>query len=102
MIQNPTIPAFRYDPYAKQLIMEGYDVIRMKANRFEAISKAREADTIGLIMGTLGRQGSMFIFNRLRRLITDSGAFLYFFTFTDFFVLFLIFISSICGVYLCV
>ena len=73
MIQNPTIPAYRYDPYAKQLIMEGYDVMRMKANRYEAILKAREADTIGLIMGTLGRQGSMGIFKRLRKLIKDSG-----------------------------
>lgn len=34
MIQNPTVPAFRYDPYGKVLSSEGYDTARLKALRW--------------------------------------------------------------------
>jgi len=73
MIQNPTVPAFRYDPYAKVLTSEGYDVRRMKDFRWASIIKAREAFTFGLILGTLGRQGNTSIFRRIEKLLTDSG-----------------------------
>lgn len=33
MIRNPTVKSFRYDPYAKQLSSEEYDVIKMKKMR---------------------------------------------------------------------
>lgn len=33
MIRNPTVAAFRYDPYSKILTSEGYDVERMKSIR---------------------------------------------------------------------
>ena len=33
MICNPTVPAYRYDPYSKFLTSEGYDVERMKSIR---------------------------------------------------------------------
>lgn len=34
MIQNPTVPAYRYDPYSKVLSAEGYDTALLKANRW--------------------------------------------------------------------
>ena len=48
----------RYDPYSKVLSREHYDHQRMQANRQEAIATARSAKPWGLILGTLGRQGS--------------------------------------------
>jgi hypothetical protein len=58
MIANPTIPAFKYDPYSKVLSREHYQVDEMKALRLAAIEKAKKAKRVGLILGTLGRQGS--------------------------------------------
>ena len=48
----------RYDPYDKQFTRERYDFEQMKKNRQAAIAAASRADTIGLVLGTLGRQGS--------------------------------------------
>ena len=73
MIQNPSVPAFRYDPYAKVLTSEGYDVERMKETRWASILKAREGSTFGLILGTLGRQGSISILRRIEKLLKDRG-----------------------------
>jgi 2-(3-amino-3-carboxypropyl)histidine synthase len=73
MIQNPLIPAFRYDPYAKTMTHETYDVDTMKATRLQSINTAKNCKVFGLILGTLGRQGSPGIFNRLQKLLTDQG-----------------------------
>lgn len=48
----------RYDPYSKVFTREYYDHKAMRALRLQAIEKARVAQKWGLIMGTLGRQGS--------------------------------------------
>ncbi|MEQ2206483.1 Diphthamide biosynthesis protein 1 [Xenoophorus captivus] len=58
MIANPDIPAYRYDPYSKVFSREYYDHKAMRASRLQAIDKARLAQRWGLILGTLGRQGS--------------------------------------------
>ncbi|XP_076002704.1 2-(3-amino-3-carboxypropyl)histidine synthase subunit 1 [Genypterus blacodes] len=58
MIANPDMPAYRYDPYSKVFSREYYDHEAMRAFRLQAIEKARLAQTWGLILGTLGRQGS--------------------------------------------
>ena len=77
MIANPTVPAFRYDPYSKKLTRERYDHKRMQMERRRAVLTAREStspiahhstgatrhprDTQqlwGVILGTLGRQGN--------------------------------------------
>ncbi|XP_049638439.1 2-(3-amino-3-carboxypropyl)histidine synthase subunit 1 [Suncus etruscus] len=65
MIANPGIPAYRYDPYSKVLTREHYDHQQMQANRQEAIATARTAKSWGLILGTLGRQGSPRILEHL-------------------------------------
>jgi 2-(3-amino-3-carboxypropyl)histidine synthase len=67
MIANPIVPAFRYDPYSKKLTRERYDHWRMQMERRQAILTARESTNVdvhetqrlwGVILGTLGRQGS--------------------------------------------
>ena len=58
MIANPSLPAFRYDPYEKKFTREFYGHEEMRGMRQEAITKARNAQKFGLILGTLGRQGS--------------------------------------------
>ncbi|KAG7097264.1 hypothetical protein E1B28_004630 [Marasmius oreades] len=74
MIANPSIPAFRYDPYSKKLTRERYNHELMRLTRAGAIRKARSSiKTLlsakesrssgdkamwGVILGTLGRQGS--------------------------------------------
>lgn len=49
---------FRYDPYSKVFSREYYDHEAMRAFRLQAIDKARSAQSWGLILGTLGRQGN--------------------------------------------
>lgn len=73
MIRNPTIAAYRYDPYGKVLTSEAYDVDTMKKIRWDAIEVAKKATTFGLILGTLGRQGSNHIFNRLRKILGENN-----------------------------
>src|SRR5262249_41941502 len=59
MIQNPTVPAYQYDPYARKFTREEYDFDLMNRTRNDAIVRARSAKTFGLILGTLGRQGNI-------------------------------------------
>ena len=76
MIANPTVPAFRYDPYSKKFTRERYDHVEMRTVRDQAVQTARRSITPspsipspspspssslpmwGVILGTLGRQGS--------------------------------------------
>lgn len=105
MIQNPAIPMFRYDPYAKVLSSEGYDIELMKETRLsviiiifipiqmlpnflpvsvlvnvnlilytrKSIKLTQNAKVIGLILGTLGRQGNIQLFNRLKMLASKHS-----------------------------
>ncbi|XP_068386692.1 2-(3-amino-3-carboxypropyl)histidine synthase subunit 1 [Eschrichtius robustus] len=73
MIANPSVPAYRYDPYSKVLSREHYDYQRMQANRQEAIATARSAKSWGLILGTLGRQGSPKILEHLESRLRALG-----------------------------
>lgn len=93
MIANPSVPAFRYDPYSKKLTREWYDHEEMRSVRGKAITSAKatlpliemsqkdtepsggileipkntpgkpvpmtEGQVWGVILGTLGRQGSL-------------------------------------------
>ncbi|TFY81810.1 hypothetical protein EWM64_g2202 [Hericium alpestre] len=80
MIANPDVPAFRYDPYSKKLTRERYAHQEMRSIRDDAVQTARKSIDIiahsqspageltprideespvwGVILGTLGRQGS--------------------------------------------
>jgi 2-(3-amino-3-carboxypropyl)histidine synthase len=70
MISNPSIPAFLYDPYTKRLQRELYNHSEMRRLRREAIGEAQETlktpeSGWGLVLGTLGRQGSTRVLDYL-------------------------------------
>lgn len=72
MISNPTLPAYRYDPYAKKLTLESYETDKMKQIRYSNIQKAKSAQTFGIILGTLGRQGNPAILSHVRQILRSS------------------------------
>lgn len=86
MIANPRLRAFRYDPYSKVLTRERYAHAEMRATRRRAIASAAAATTsagdganaansnnYGVVLGTLGRQGSPAILKRLLRALRAAG-----------------------------
>ncbi|KAI9824590.1 MAG: Diphthamide biosynthesis protein 1 [Thelocarpon impressellum] len=58
MIHNPSLPAYRYDPYSRRLTREHYEHTEMRSLRSTAIASARSAKKWGVILGALGRQGN--------------------------------------------
>lgn len=82
MIANPRIPAFRYDPYTKRLQRELYDHAEMRRLRKKAIVDAQTtldatnsaAGAWGLVLGTLGRQGSTKVLDFLRTSLRERQA----------------------------
>lgn len=73
MIQNPGASFYRYDPYLNKIFKEEYDISEMKARRFVSILKAKDAQHVGIIFGTLGRQGSVHILKQLKSLCKAIG-----------------------------
>jgi 2-(3-amino-3-carboxypropyl)histidine synthase len=73
MIHNPDLPAFRYDPYARTMTRERYDTPAMLAARRAAVARAASATSFGLILGTLGRQGSTALLERLEAKLEAAG-----------------------------
>ncbi|XP_074830739.1 2-(3-amino-3-carboxypropyl)histidine synthase subunit 1 isoform X4 [Natator depressus] len=73
MIANPRVPAYRYDPYSKVFSREHYAHERMQHARQEAIHTATHARSWGLILGTLGRQGSTSILQHLEAQLQALG-----------------------------
>lgn len=70
MIHNPSLPAYRYDPYSRKLTRETYAHDEMQDMRRQAIRQAKTAQRWGIILGSLGRQGNphtmTMIENRLK------------------------------------
>lgn len=73
MIANPTIPAYRYDPYGRVFTRERYDQAGMRAARRRAVESARGAQRWALVLGTLGRQGNPAILTSLEQLMQAHG-----------------------------
>ena len=73
MISNPSLPAYRYDPYSKVLTREYYDHDKMVSTRKRAIDEASRARKFGLVLGTLGRQGNPAILSFLEEKLTQLG-----------------------------
>ena len=69
MIANPTVPAFRYDPYSKKFTRETYEHREMRSVRSDAVRLAKKgleekgAGSWAVVLGTLGRQGSLSVLN---------------------------------------
>ena len=73
MIHNPTIPAYRYDPYSRRLTRETYDHMEMHDLRRQAIISARSAKRWGLILGSLGRQGNPHTMTLIENHLNEQG-----------------------------
>ncbi|CAH8545806.1 unnamed protein product [Schistosoma turkestanicum] len=73
MISNPLLAAYRYDPYDKSFTREYYDHKEMRKRRKEAIDTARSAVNFGIILGTLGKQGSPAVVKQLQTELEKSG-----------------------------
>lgn len=74
MIANPQIgKVFKYDPYAHVMTTEGYDHAAMQCTRQSAIAQASKAKLYGLILGTLGRQGSTAVLDELQACLRGHG-----------------------------
>ena len=69
MIANPSVSAFRYDPYSRKLTREAYSFGDMYEQRMEAIKESVEVmkrgGTFGFVLGTLGRQGNEKVYDRM-------------------------------------
>ncbi|XP_013145150.1 PREDICTED: diphthamide biosynthesis protein 1 [Papilio polytes] len=72
MIANPSIPAYKYDPYEKKFTSEVYEHKLMQTNRHNQLKTAESAGKFGLILGTLGRQGSTKVLGNLEKQIQNS------------------------------
>ncbi|XP_037934079.1 2-(3-amino-3-carboxypropyl)histidine synthase subunit 1 [Teleopsis dalmanni] len=73
MIANPHIKAYKYDPYEKKFTIEEYDHVSMQQIRFSQIQTAKKAKKIGIILGTLGRQGSRRVHSFLQKRLQKKG-----------------------------
>lgn len=73
MIHNPSLPAYRYDPYSRKLTRETYDHAEMLDLRRSAVSQARKARKWGLILGSLGRQGNPHTMTMIENTLTARG-----------------------------
>ena len=71
MIQNPSLPAYRYDPYSRKLTRERYEHEEMHDLRREAIQSARKAKRWGLILGSLGRQGNPYTMTMIENILKE-------------------------------
>ena len=75
MIANPSLKAYRYDPYSKIFSSESYDHHLMKTNRMNEINKALKGNekSWGVILGTLGRQGNPKVLDFITEKLEKSG-----------------------------
>ncbi|KAI0557699.1 Diphthamide biosynthesis protein [Gracilaria domingensis] len=73
MIANPHLRALRYDPYSKKLTEEKYSHSEMRSLRRKAVNDASSAQRFGIILGTLGRQGSPKILERVLKLMHEQS-----------------------------
>lgn len=72
MIANPHLKAYRYDPYEKKFTEELYDHDSMRSFRKDSIEKAVNAKKFGIILGTLGRQGSTKVLSHIEKRLQES------------------------------
>nr|MBE5724773.1 putative diphthamide biosynthesis protein 1 [Cucujiformia] len=72
MIANPKVQAYRYDPYEKAFTREYYDNDEMNSIRKKCVEESMKASKVGVIMGTLGRQGNPKVVEHLRQRLKDK------------------------------
>src|SRR5699024_1726442 len=75
MIANPDLPAYKYNPYNKEMTREYYSYDDMICQRTSAVQKMQQiihnGEPIGIVLGTLGQQGNFQVLDTLKSLITS-------------------------------
>jgi 2-(3-amino-3-carboxypropyl)histidine synthase len=82
MIANPQLKEnfYKYDPYCSELTHEYYDYQFTYSKRRNAIEGLRESNktmNIGIIVGTLGRQGSLSVLNYIKERCEKQGHYVF-------------------------
>ncbi|KAI9485458.1 MAG: diphthamide biosynthesis protein 2, partial [Benjaminiella poitrasii] len=72
-------PLYTYNPKTKEARKESVAVNRMLMKRYFLVQKAKDATTIGIVVGTLGVASYLNIIDHLKRIIKASGRKAYFF-----------------------
>ena len=72
MMANPSIPAYKYDPYTQLCTREEFDFASMRASRFDSIIAAKNATHFGVILGAIGRQGNPAILSDIVRILKSK------------------------------
>lgn len=87
MIANPSLPAYRYDPYSRRLTHEQYSHDELHTLRSKAIHTARKTlqppskqetqhpppRKWGIILGALGRQGNPHTLDLIQQRLKEQG-----------------------------
>ncbi|KAI8805267.1 putative diphthamide synthesis protein-domain-containing protein [Cladochytrium replicatum] len=73
MIANPGVKAFRYDPYEKRITKETYEFDEMRRMRRSAVVAGKRAKSWGIVLGTLGRQGSPKVLAHIEAVLKSRG-----------------------------
>lgn len=77
MVNNPTLSFYKYCPFNRRLTRESYDFPRMLRTREREIEKFKAGRVYGIILGTLGRQGSRAILRNLRNRLKGHRVYLF-------------------------
>jgi len=64
---------YRYDPYSKEFTREYYDIKSMHNIRQKEINKAANGQIWGLVLGSLGRQGSPKVLQTIKQRLKAKG-----------------------------
>ena len=73
MIQNPLFKYYQYNPFNHRFTIEEYDYKLMKNIRYKQMEIFKNINYIGIIFGTLGRQGNPTILKRLCSLLNKNN-----------------------------
>ncbi|CEP19828.1 hypothetical protein [Parasitella parasitica] len=79
MMVHNKCPVFTYNPKTKEARKESVQVNRMLMKRYVMVQKAKDANTIGIVVGTLGVASYLNIIDHLKKIIRISGRKSYFF-----------------------
>ncbi|KAK4057237.1 Diphthamide biosynthesis protein 2 [Microbotryomycetes sp. JL221] len=73
LLTHGKIPVYSYDPATREARLESSKANRMLMRRYAVVEKAKDADVIGILVGTLGVAAYLPLISHLRKLIESHG-----------------------------
>ncbi|KAL1921869.1 uncharacterized protein VTP21DRAFT_10511 [Calcarisporiella thermophila] len=73
IITHNKCPTFTYDPENMKTRRESIQVNRLLMRRFYLVQRAKDADVIGILVGTLGVASYLQVIDRIKSLINKAG-----------------------------